>query len=492
MAPPQAALLIVVTGIVGLFWLDRQGSRQSRALFVPFTWLLIAISRPVSSWLSLSAPTVEARADSYMEGSPLDRNILMALIALALVVLWRRRESALAIVRANGAIVALLVYCLISISWADFPVVSAKRWVRGVADVMMIMVILTDPRPVAAFQWVLTRIGFLLVPLSILFIRFYPELGRTYSPGGAPMWTGVCTDKNALGALCMIVGAVTLWRMMETWTTRENGRAGRLIALTSVFLMIVYLISIIDSKTAQMCFLFAIVAICLRGLFHRPWLVFGYTAGAVVACYLVLIAGIGTGALEAIGREESLTGRTYVWRNVLLVAADPEQRWGTRVSPWLGAGYESFWLGDRLRVLRGWGGNQAHNGYLEIYVNLGWFGVAFLTGVIVAGYRNMIAFLRTSPALGRVKVAFFVICLTYNFSEAAFKMMTPVWLMFLWATLATPVVQAAAARTEARTSRFVPRRLVPAVRVTATSVPRHGPGHHTELPVRRWSPTPRQ
>jgi exopolysaccharide production protein ExoQ len=164
-----------------------------------------------------------------------------------------------------------------------------------------------------------------------------------------------------------------------------------------------------------------------------------------------------------------------VWANVLRQVQNP----------WFGAGYENFWIGDRLAALWVWGGNQSHNGYLEVYVNLGWVGLAFLGAVIVTGYRNMIGFLRASPDLGRLKVAFFVICLTYNFTESAFKMMTPVWLMFLWATLATPQVQPPTERREAGSSRLAVRRLAPARRVATSSVPRHGHGRHIELPVRR-------
>jgi O-antigen ligase len=95
-------------------------------------------------------------------------------------------------------------------------------------------------------------------------------------------------------------------------------------------------------------------------------------------------------------------------------------------------------MGERLRLLQYWGGNQAHNGYLEIYVNLGYTGLILLGLVIVAGFRNIIASSRINPEMGPLKAAFFIICLTYNFSEATFKMMAPVWLMFLWATHATP------------------------------------------------------
>jgi exopolysaccharide production protein ExoQ len=460
---------LVLLGIVGLFRLDRQYGWTSKAIYIPFCWLLISMSRPVTAWLSSPATTAD-RMTSYVEGSPIDRTILMVLLALAIVALWRRKEATAAILSKNAPIILFFLYCLISASWADFPIVSLKRWIRAVGDVLMILVILTEKDPETALKSIVSRAGYVLVPLSILFIRFFPELGRAYSIGGRAMWTGVCTDKNALGALVMLVGAVTLWRIQDLRANpRNESQRGPMIALTAVFLMAVYLMSLVDSKTAQMCFVFATIILIFKSLFRRPWVIFSFTVGTVAACYAVLIAGASGDALEAIGRDESLTGRTRVWVQVLRYAVDP----------WVGSGYENFWIGDRLIALSGWGGNQAHNGYIEIYVNLGWVGLFFLGVVIVAGYATIIAFLKRNPELGRLKVAFFVICLVYNFSEAAFKMMSPVWMLFLWATMSTPVPATMPVPElpvpdpqQRRLNRFVPSRLAPAVGVEPASVSR--------------------
>jgi len=443
------ATVLVLAGIVGLFRLDRGRGWTSKANYVPFCWLLIAMSRPVTAWTA-SPSSFSERAASYVEGSPVDRSVLLVLIALAFVTLWSRREATAAILRRNAPIILFFLYCLISALWAEFPMVSSKRWVRGVGDVMMILVILTDGEPEDALKTLLSRIGYLLVPLSILFIRFFPELGRTYSVGGRAMWTGVCTDKNALGALCMVVGAVVLWRLLDVRADHATERRrAKLIALGAVFGMVLYLMPLVDSKTAQMCFLLSTIVILFRRLFRRAWVTVPFTVATIAACYAVLIAGASGEALEAIGRDESLTGRTNVWAMVLRYAKNP----------WVGAGYENFWIGDRLAALSSWGGNQAHNGYVEIYVNLGWVGIFFLAIVILVGLRTVIASCRTNPDWGPLKVAFFLICLTYNFSEAAFKMMSPVWMMFLWATMSTPPAAATvpAADTERRTSKSLRR-----------------------------------
>lgn len=48
----------------------------------------------------------------------------------------------------------------------------------------------------------------------------------------------------------------------------------------------------------------------------------------------------------------------------------------------------------------------------------------------------------------RLKLAFFTVCLVYNFTEATFKMMAPVWITFLWAAMATPAHRAGSFRGE--------------------------------------------
>ena len=60
------------------------------------------------------------------------------------------------------------------------------------------------------------------------------------------------------------------------------------------------------------------------------------------------------------------------------------------INPVLGAGFESFWLGERLEVLwkNGGGRQMARNGYIEIYLNLGLVGLVMLGGWIKSGFRN--------------------------------------------------------------------------------------------------------
>src|SRR6185295_360779 len=119
--------------------------------------------------------------------------------------------------------------------------------------------------------------------------------------------------------------------------------------------------------------------------------------------------------------------------------------------PWVGTGFETFWLGPRAEFF--WTKyyfhpNQAHNGYIETYINLGWIGVGLLALMIVSGYRNIAAVFRRNTGDGTIRLAFFAIALIYSMTEAAFKVMHPVWILFLLAVTAVPQLSRADEKSE--------------------------------------------
>jgi hypothetical protein len=67
-------------------------------------------------------------------------------------------------------------------------------------------------------------------------------------------------------------------------------------------------------------------------------------------------------------------------------------------------------------------------------------GVALLAGLLVTGYRRIIPAVRRQTQAGSLRLAFFVITLAYNFTEAGFKMMSPVWIFFLLSIAVVPEI----------------------------------------------------
>ena len=141
----------------------------------------------------------------------------------------------------------------------------------------------------------------------------------------------------------------------------------------------------------------------------------------VVAAELAF--GISGRFSETLGRGSTMSGRTDLWAALL----------GLHTNPILGTGFESFWLGERLKQLEGiffFIPNEAHNGYLEIYLTLGLIGVFLLVGLFIATFWKIRPELFRNFEWGRYRLGFFVAVVVYNWTEAAFKTLSAVWFVF--------------------------------------------------------------
>src|SRR5262249_20831975 len=114
---------------------------------------------------------------------------------------------------------------------------------------------LSDPRPVAAIDTVVRRVCYILLPLSVVFVKYYPHLGVGYEPWtGLQFYSGGSTSKNGLGVLCLIAGIFFLWDIVRRWPIRRATRARRTILVDVGFLvMTLWLLNLARSATSQLC-----------------------------------------------------------------------------------------------------------------------------------------------------------------------------------------------------------------------------------------------
>jgi O-antigen ligase len=131
--------------------------------------------------------------------------------------------------------------------------------------------------------------------------------------------------------------------------------------------------------------------------------------------------------VSMLGRRSDLTTRVPMWEDLLLMVKNPI----------IGFGYESFWLGDRLiYMVNKWGiKNQAHNGYLEMYLNMGLIGVFFIVGWIVSGLRKVYRYLDIDYSAAVLRFCFIVIVTIYNWTEATFYGNNNMWSLFFFGVM---------------------------------------------------------
>ena len=441
---PSVATVACLLFVVYLFWADTRTHGRQSISWIPFIWMFIAGSRFVSTWVNMRAPM--ASADAYAEGSPVDRVVFLVLIVSGVITLLRRDIPWVQLLKRNRWIVLYFLYCLLSVVWTDQPFVLIKRWVKELGVPIMVLVMLTEPVPYEAVLITLRRLSYLFLPLSVLFVKYYPALGRGYRHDGSPLYTGIGSQKNDLGLMCFIAGFYFAWKYLNKQRADITAHTAIINDLLLIG-MLSWLLTLSDSKTSIVC-LGAVVAMLLVAklplLASRPSRVITLVGvSALVFVALERVFNITEFLLPLLGRDSTLTSRTKIWAVV-------ESLEGNSI---VGAGFMSFWSGQRMETIwRAVGArlNQAHNGYLEQYLNLGYLGVGFIVLIMLAALLTARRELSTDPSGGMIKVCLLAAAALYNYTEASFYGVNNMWLLLQVACLDTDGLMTAPFTPESR------------------------------------------
>jgi O-antigen ligase len=415
--PPPLALCLFVLFIA---WLWRRYKKEAGALtpalWLPLIWVSINGSRPLVYWFAGSIQ--EAMENQQYADSTIDRNVYLVLLFLGIAVLARRRINWPALVSRTRWVWIFYLYLLISTTWSDAPWIALKRWSKDAGDIVMILIILTEEDPVEALRGVFIRWTYLLVPLSILCIKWYPTIGRythrwTYTQG----FCGVTGSKNGLGEVAMLGGLFLLWQIVDVYRSRGRRLSFRTCGPESVvLLMCLWILSIAESATASFCFVLgSVVFLAIR--LRTVQLKLGWLGACVLGMGLLMILFTVSpefrGAVAGfLNRDITLTNRTDIWERCM----------DLKTNPLLGAGFSSVWLSSEGRELsEEWHLAHSHNGYLETYLNSGIIGVFLLLLLLLSTGRNAARQVWSGASLGNIFMAVFVGALFYNYTEVAFN-----------------------------------------------------------------------
>jgi exopolysaccharide production protein ExoQ len=422
--PPLLLLLLTFLFIGFLVLRDHQREPGVPPwLWIPLVWVLIVGSRPVAFWLDVGLAAQDIV--DIESGNPIDRVVYLALIAGGVFAIMGRRQVARSwyILKKNPWVVLFFCYCALSISWSDYSFVALKRWIKEIGNLLMVLIIMTAPGHPEPLKWVLRRCAYVLVPLSVTLIKYFPEYSKYYDPWtGYAYYIGVTTSKNMLGILCLILGLFFTWEIITKWRTKKDPVDFILLG------MIVWLLYRSESMTSMLVLAFGIgLLILFHVLGERALEVEGYVI-LMPVFFAILDAffefEISGTLIEMLGRDRTLTGRTEIWEAVIRLVPNAL----------IGSGYESFWLGERLAKL--WATfwyhpNQSHNGYLEIYLNLGWIGIILFAGMVVTAYLHSRQVMAVQFEYGSFRIVFWLTALMLNMTEAVFKGGSVIWILFL-------------------------------------------------------------
>ncbi len=397
---------------------------------LPFLWMFLAVARGVVFW---RVPEVGSlSAEDYLAGSPIDRMAYLLLMLLALV--WMigdqgRRQALRKAIKSNRYLIFFFAYLCFSVVFSPFPIVSLKRFIKTFGTLSMALLVWTSEHPrktiTELFSWYL---GVTMV-LSLLFIFFLPGVGTTLEWDGYTSWVGIASQKNTLGGMAALSSLFFLWALLNRERCVRPSVAVMLLALS------LYLLVGSHSTTSQGIMaigsMFLVVRRAIRATTGRRaaatvllWLV-AFTL-SVVVLRLAVGKPLPQYVVEGLGKDITLTGRTFLWAEVVRYAL---QR------PLFGYGYGGFWVGDLgndLWTTFTWRPNQAHNGYLDVFVQLGIVGSVLFVGLLIKTGTRIAAAMRSDGRLASFLLVLYVSCIITNFSESTFIRLNALeWLLFL-------------------------------------------------------------
>jgi exopolysaccharide production protein ExoQ len=433
--PPALALLLCSAFVFYLLRYDRRHSNKvSGALWVPTVWMFSIATKPLANWFGAGGEDVES-------GSPLDRLFVTGLLCLGLLILARRKLDWHSVIKENTWLILLIAYMLISILWSDLPFVSLKRWIRELTAVIMAFVVLTEPEPRQAMESLFRRTAYILIPFSILLIKYFPQYGVQYRWSGEMMWVGVTMQKNGLGRLCLISAFFLIWTLIRRWKGRDiNVHKFQTLAEVSLLVLTLWLLKgpatwaasasgFVALSTGLATFA-GLLWLKRHRLYLHPSLLIGITI-IIIAVGIITPLSQGSSVADftsVVGRDATLTGRTDIWAGLVPIALQ---------HPVLGSGFGGFWNSQTEAAAMV---NEAHNGYLDVLLQLGFVGLLIIAMFLLSCSRKAQNTFAYDFDWGSLCICFLLMTLVHNITESSIHTFTShLMAIALFLTVASPV-----------------------------------------------------
>ena len=275
---------------------------------------------------------------------------------------------------------AFLLWVLASAAWSVDPLVTIKRAV--VVCVASLFGIYFGNQFTRREQVTIVALALGITAVStVLCGVLLPQhaIAADATSGGA--WKGVFEHKNALGKFMVLMCACCMW----LWSSKQAKRP----ILLALFIVGTALLLLSRSATSILTLILLLLLFPLFSVARRLPSAFLPAALAISVCFpaiAVFLVNNNTATLGLLVRDPTLTGRIPMWSIAFKSIS---------MRPWLGYGFEAFWNGLQgpsaaIWEAVGWHPNQAHNGFLQIWLDLGLIGVILFCLVLYSACSRAI------------------------------------------------------------------------------------------------------
>ena len=342
-------------------------------------------------------------------GQDLFRQLFLVFIFISLFLIYKIPDN----ISDFNIYIIFVSYALLSVFWSDFPLHSLRRVALLFIIVSICIFVVIDSKG-SLFLRILNVLT-IIQCLNISYMLFFPDFSFTDLG-----FKGVHIQKNTLGVVCVlsILLSVICYENISKWRVL-------VIAGVSIFLLFMS-----ESKTnvILLSVVFIVYLSCV--------VLYKYYSNIISYVFMVfasVFAIVGVAPIYFISNyaeyieHDFLTGRGTIW---LVLLDNIEDR------PYFGFGYGGFWgVGESSAVFLSEASwldkiGEGHNGFLDLIVNLGVFGLFLYLLIIVISVAR---FNRTES--GKYSISILVLYLylfLHNFTESSLVNVTQmVWVFFI-------------------------------------------------------------
>jgi exopolysaccharide production protein ExoQ len=415
---------------------SRRRHTLSWAIWIPTIFLLIVGSRPLSFWFGGSRSLNGAGLANDVEGSPVDQIFFFSTIAVSFIITTMRQFKWGKFFATNLPLMLFYLYFAISIAWSEDPLGSSKRLFKDFGMLFVIALLLSEKDPLEAIRAVYVRCACVLFPLSVVCIKWFPGVARSFSLDGGIMYTGVTSQKNTLGEIVLIFSLFIIYDYLET---RPAQRKWIKFPWEPALLLLMgfWLLEMCQSKTSLVCLLMGTALLVRKGWFASKTFSRAVLFAALSLPYILFFAqrfsSVIEPVVELVGRNMTFTGRTDIWQHID----------STTVNPLIGFGYYNFWGGtggqNVNRMMHSTIPN-AHDGYVDIYLDGGIIGLILLAYWLIAYGSRFVGSL-SGDRFQRLRFSVLIVAIVYNISESNWARLSTIWFTTLLVLVYSPSVK---------------------------------------------------
>ncbi|BDQ02773.1 O-antigen ligase family protein [Ignavibacterium sp.] len=349
-----------------------------------------------------TSPPFRYERSEFGSTNPVNQIVYTSLFLSSLIIVIMKREAVFEFVRKERYLTIFILYCVLSAIWADYPAISFRRSFQlfTVFQVVLTSLILIKfEKQLNVIKVIIT----LYTIISAISIAVVPEaIDPVFnSPRGLTL------QKNSFGQIFVLI--FLLYLILNQFS---KDSLNKVITMGGLIVSAMFIItSLSTTALVTLLYILALLLIFKVDIFFKDIRI-GRAFSGILLFFLIVFAilfSFNSDFLEIVvsqyfGKDLTFTGRTEKWEGMLYHISNHF---------WFGCGYDSFWdvpgnLNAFFEI-----GNTAHNGFIEIFNELGFVGFSSMAAVFVAHFYRAV---KSNTVFNIVAL---IAILLLNFTESA-------------------------------------------------------------------------